>query len=212
MASSPAGSCPPSPLFTRRRVLQAGALCTLAGVATSPLLGHALAASNDPAAALLRRGGVVVAFRHALAPGTFDPPHFKLGDCGTQRNLSAEGREQARRMGAWFAAQGLRPDSVRSSPWCRCMDTATLAFGAAQPWEALASPVGSVEATTVDRLDALRSALVEAKRQKGRFAVWVTHMFVLADLVGANTASGEGLVLQADAAGKPVVLARLGVV
>jgi hypothetical protein len=89
------------------------------------------------------------------------------------------------------------------------MDTATLAFGAAQPWEALASPVGSVEATTVDRLDALCSALVEAKGQKGRFAVWVTHMFVLADLVGANTASGEGLVLQADAAGKPVVLARL---
>ncbi len=37
----------------------------------------------------------------------------------------------------------------------------------------------------------------------------MTHMFVLADLAGANTASGEGLVLQADAAGKPVVLGRL---
>lgn len=194
--------------FTRRRLLQAEALGTLAGAAASPLLGSAMAA-NDDTAALLRRGGVVVAFRHALAPGTFDPPNFKLGDCSTQRNLSAEGREQARRMGAWFAAQGLRPDSVRSSPWCRCMDTATLAFGAAQPWPALASPVGSPETTTADRLDLLRQALVQARQQPGRFAVWVTHMFVLADLAGANTASGEGLVLQADAAGKPVVLGRV---
>lgn len=196
------------PLFNRRHCLQAGALGTLAGLTSGPWLGSAMAATDDTAA-LLRRGGVVVAFRHALAPGTFDPPHFKLGDCSTQRNLSAEGREQARRLGAWFAAQGLRPDSVRSSPWCRCMDTATLAFGAAQAWEALASPVGSVEATTTERLALLRSALVEAAQRPGRFAVWVTHMFVLADLVGANTASGEGLVLQADTAGLPVVLGRL---
>ena len=208
MASTPECTCTSPPAFTRRRVLQAGALGTLAGVATGPLLGSAMAASADTAA-LVRRGGVVVAFRHALAPGTFDPPNFKLGDCSTQRNLSAEGREQARRLGAWFAAQGLRPDSVRSSPWCRCMDTATLAFGAAQPWEALASPVGSPETTTADRLAQLRTALVQARQQPGRFAVWVTHMFVLADLAGANTASGEGLVLQADAAGKPVVLGRV---
>jgi len=196
------------PLFNRRHCLQAGALGTLAGLTASPWLGGAVAATDDTAA-LLRRGGVVVAFRHALAPGTFDPPHFKLGDCRTQRNLSAEGRDQARRLGAWFAAQGLRPDSVRSSPWCRCMDTATLAFGVAQPWEALASPVGSPETTTAERLALLRTALVEAAQRPGRFAVWVTHMFVLADLAGANTASGEGLVLQADAAGLPVVRGRL---
>jgi hypothetical protein len=37
-------------------------------------------------------------------------------------------------------------------------------------------------------------------------------MFVLADLAEANTASGEGLVLRADAlSGQPVVLGRLGV-
>lgn len=197
-----------SPLFNRRHCLQAGALGTLAGLTSGPWPGSAMAAGDDTAA-LLRRGGVVVAFRHALAPGTFDPPHFKLGDCRTQRNLSAEGREQARRLGAWFAAQGLRPDAVRSSPWCRCMDTAMLAFGAAQPWEALASPVGSPETTTAERLALLRTALVEAAQRPGRFAVWVTHMFVLADLAGANTASGEGLVLQADAAGQPVVRGRL---
>lgn len=199
-----------SHLLKRRSVLHAGACGALAAAGGGPLLARAAAPMGDMAA-LIRQGGVVVAFRHALAPGTFDPPHFKLGDCSTQRNLSAEGREQAKRLGQWFAAQGLRPESVRSSPWCRCMDTATLAFGAAQPWEALASPVGSPETTTADRLAALRAALVQARGQKGRFTVWVTHMFVLADLAGANTGSGEGLVLQADAAGKPVVLGRLAV-
>lgn len=189
----------PARVLGRRRLLLAGALGALTGSAVA----------SDDMAARIRRGGVVVAFRHALAPGTFDPPQFKLDDCRTQRNLSAEGREQARRLGAWFAAQGLAPDSVRASPWCRCMDTATLAFGQAQPWEALASPVGSPDTTTAERLQALRTALTDASRQPGRFTVWVTHMFVLADLAGANTASGEGLVLQANAAGQPVVLGRL---
>ncbi|MCU0585757.1 MAG: hypothetical protein MUC46_06775 [Desulfobacterales bacterium] len=45
---------------------------------------------------LLEGGGHVVLIRHALAPGFGDPANFKLGDCGTQRNLSEEGRRQAR--------------------------------------------------------------------------------------------------------------------
>jgi hypothetical protein len=41
--------------------------------------------------------------------------------------------------------------------------------------------------------------------------VWVTHNFVLAELAGENTASGEGLVLRANRAGAPEVLARLNI-
>lgn len=43
-----------------------------------------------------------VLLRHALAPGTGDPAGFRLGDCATQRNLSADGQDQARRIGAAF--------------------------------------------------------------------------------------------------------------
>jgi phosphohistidine phosphatase SixA len=169
----------------------------------------AWAAADSDAEALLRPGGVVLALRHALAPGTFDPPQFRLGDCGTQRNLSDEGRAQARRIGQWFKARGLQPARVRSSPWCRCVDTATLAFGAAEPWAALGSPRGATEATNAESLAALRRALVQAGTQRGRFEVWVTHMFVLADLVGTSTGSGEGLVLKADTAGAVQMLGRL---
>nr|HRK38961.1 hypothetical protein [Burkholderiaceae bacterium] len=74
MASPLANPQTGSTSFTRRRrLLQVGALGALAGASGSPLLGSAQAATDD-VGALLRRGGVVVAFRHALAPGTFDPP------------------------------------------------------------------------------------------------------------------------------------------
>jgi len=170
---------------------------------------QAWAAADGDAAALLRDGGVVLALRHALAPGTFDPPQFKPGDCSTQRNLSEEGRAQARRIGQWFKARSLQPTRVRSSPWCRCIDTATLAFGTAEAWAALGSPRGASETTNAESLLALRRAVAQARVQHGRFEVWVTHNFVLSDLAGTGAASGEGLVLKADAAGAIQVLARL---
>lgn len=182
----------------RRRTLLGAAL----GAACHP--GRA---ADDEVEAALRRGGVVIAFRHALAPGTFDPPGFRLGDCRTQRNLNDEGRAQARRIGAWFAARGLTPARVRSSPWCRCVDTAQLAFGAAEPWAALGSPRGASETTNAESLEALRRAV--AARREG-FEVWVTHMFVLSALVGQGSASGEGLLLRADG-GAVVLQARLAI-
>jgi phosphohistidine phosphatase SixA len=185
------------PTLNRRGLLAAAAALAL------PARG-----ATEDALAALRAGGVVLALRHALAPGTFDPPNFRLGDCSTQRNLDDSGRAQARRIGQWFVQQGLKPAQVRSSPWCRCMDTATLAFGAANPWTALGSPRGFAEATNEQHLGELRQALQARTRQPG-FEVWVTHMFVLQALVGQGSASGEGLVLRADTQGGVQVLARL---
>jgi len=184
-----------------------------AGLADANAHANLNANANAGALAALRGGGVVLALRHALAPGTFDPPGFRLDQCGTQRNLSEDGREQARRIGAWFRAQGLVPTAVRSSPWCRCLDTATLAFGRAERWAALGSPAGVAETTTDEHRRERRERLGAVHSGRG-FEVWVTHMFVLADLTGENSASGEGLVLRpADAAGgkSARVLARLNV-
>jgi len=180
------------------------------------LLGAALAspwarAAGEDAETLLRRGGVVIAFRHALAPGTFDPPGFRVGDCSTQRNLNDEGRAQARRIGEWFAQRSLKPERVLSSPWCRCVDTATLAFGAPQVDATLGSPRGYSEATNAESLRTLRRSLAAASAHSGRFEVWVTHMFVLSALTGQGSSSGEGLLLRAGAKGEPEVLARLAI-
>lgn len=167
-------------------------------------------AQTPQAEALLRGGGVVLVMRHALAPGNFDPPEFALGDCSTQRNLNDEGRAQAQRIGAWFASRALRPTRVRTSPWCRCVDTARLAFGdAAQVWPALGSPRASADEANRAHGQALLQALVAASARRAGFEVWVTHMFVLSALVGAAADSGEGLVLRAGPTGSPEVLARL---
>jgi hypothetical protein len=168
-------------------------------------------ADDTAVAALLRRGGVVIAFRHALAPGTFDPPGFRLDDCSTQRNLNDEGRAQARRIGAWFGTRALAPARVRTSPWCRCVDTAELAFGRAERWAALGSPRAGSEATNAESIAELRAALASAAAAPGRFEAWVTHMFVLSALAGTNTGSGEALVLAPGEAGAPRALGRLAI-
>lgn len=80
----------PEPALARRALLGAG---------LGLIPWHGWATTGADAEALLRKGGVVVLFRHALAPGTFDPPGMRLGDCSTQRNLSDAGRAQARRIG-----------------------------------------------------------------------------------------------------------------
>jgi hypothetical protein len=190
-----------SPMLKRHHLLAAG----LAAAARPTL------AAEDGVAALLREGGVVIALRHAQAPGTFDPPEFKSGVCSTQRNLSDEGRAQARRIGEWFKAAGLQPARVRSSPWCHCLDTATLAFGKAEPWAALGSPRGATEAINAASLAELHRALAAASAPRRPFETWVTHMFVLSDLAGTSSSSGEGLVLRADGSGRVKVLARLRV-
>ncbi len=63
----------------------------------------------------LKSGGHIALLHHALAPGTADPPEFQLGQCTTQRNLSDEGRDQARTIGGLFRENGIHKARVFSS-------------------------------------------------------------------------------------------------
>jgi broad specificity phosphatase PhoE len=95
---------------------------------------------DDALWARLKEGGYVLLIRHAVTtPGAGDPSGFRLNECATQRNLTAEGREQAKRLGEVFRGQAIPVSEVRSSEWCRCLETARLAFGKAEPWSALSS-------------------------------------------------------------------------
>jgi phosphohistidine phosphatase SixA len=174
------------------------------GLATLSVLPNTWALGRSGDAWAAGRGRVLL-LRHARAPGTFDPPEFRLGDCSTQRNLDPAGRAQAVGIGQWFKKQGLMPKAVRSSPWCRCMDTATLAFGRADAWDMLGSPAELSEPQKAQQLASLRRALTEV-RKEGGLHVWVSHMFVQQDLSGASTAAGEGLLIEAAADGQASVL------
>src|SRR4051812_40442022 len=146
----------------------------------------------------LQGGGMVVLLRHAQAPGTGDPPGFRLGDCSTQRNLSSEGREQARRMGAQITANHIPIERVLSSEWCRCLETARLAFGdRVEPFPALNSFFSTQDAEGA-QTRAVRE-VVEGWRAQSGVLVLVTHQVNITALTGLYPAEGEVLVLRPSA-------------
>jgi broad specificity phosphatase PhoE len=190
-----------------------GVVRTLGAVGASAALG-ALAAqpralrAQDDGGQHFAAGGVAVLLRHAQTePGIGDPPGFRLGDCATQRNLSAAGRAQARRIGDAFRARGLRIDEVRSSRWCRCLDTARLAFPRhpVQPFAALDSFFD--DRSSEPRQSAQVSAYVAALGTRN--ALLVTHMVNIAALAGEGVGMGEAMLLRADGRGGVARIGRL---
>jgi broad specificity phosphatase PhoE len=154
-----------------------------------------LAAAAWPLALRAQPAATVLLLRHAQTePGIGDPPGFVPGQCSTQRNLSDAGREQSRKLGAALRARGLVPQRVRSSRWCRCLDTARLAFGSVEPWPALDSFFGDRGRVDVQTAE-LRRAL--AALPTGRVEAWVTHQVNISALTGGGAAMGEVLLLRA---------------
>ena len=76
----------------------------------------------------LKKGGKIIFIRHAYAPGGGDPSNFDIKDCSTQRNLSENGREQSKKIGNLFIKNKIDTKNVYSSEWCRCKETASIAF------------------------------------------------------------------------------------
>ena len=188
----------------QRRHLCGGALAW-AGVAALAGSAAALAQPVAPPAELLahlrqwqaqRHSGVVLVRHASTEPGLGDPPGFDLSQCRTQRNLSEAGRAQARAIGAWFVRHGLPVQSVLSSQWCRCLDTAQLAFGRVQAWPALNSTFDGQGQPEV-QLRALRERL--AGLREGTLEVWVTHQVIMTALTGAYPAMAEGFLVDARA-------------
>ncbi|AVR96608.1 histidine phosphatase family protein [Pseudoduganella armeniaca] len=162
----------------------------------------------------LQGGGHVLVVRHAATePGMGDPPGFTLADCATQRNLSLPGREDARALGAAVRQHGVPVGRVLSSRWCRCQDTARLAFGRAEPVAMLDSMMGDDGEGRARKLAELRQLLAAQAAQGGAAAnlVLVTHDVNIQALTGDKLAQGEMLVASVRPDGTLAVLGRLGV-
>jgi phosphohistidine phosphatase SixA len=119
-------------LACERRVLLAALLAATPAAAQQRLVPQgADSAEGRVMVDALRRGGLVMFFRHADTRGEPCDRSFRIGDRPGQRNLSPEGRAQAARIGARLAELGipiLRP--VLAGPVFRARDTGELAFGA----------------------------------------------------------------------------------
>ena len=154
----------------------------------------------------LRAPGSVVVLRHSHAPGSFDPPDARLDDCSTQRNLDEAGRAQARRLGEAFRQHGIIVGRVLSSPRCRCLDTARLVFGRAEPWEVLQGALRDTELRQ-RLLIPVRQAMGE--HREALPLVLVTHGSVVSDLTGLDVRMGAFVVLRRGPDGTPAVVGQL---
>lgn len=142
----------------------------------------------------LNQGDHFIILRHALAPGTGDPANFKLEDCSTQRNLSAEGRRQAERIGQLFRDRGHSEAQVYTSEWCRCVDTAKLM----ELGEVEVLPMLNSFFADFSRRDQQTNELREwLGRQDLRSPlVLVTHQVNITALTGIFPRSGEMIILE----------------
>ncbi|MHA7064015.1 histidine phosphatase family protein [Azospirillum argentinense] len=190
------------PKLVRRR--------SLAVAIAAILIVFSVSASRAAPSVAVDPKGLIVLMRHAEAPGVGDPPNFRLRDCATQRNLDANGREQAQRAGDLLRTMNSPPAAVYSSQWCRCLETARLLeIGPVQELPVLNS--------FFDRREEQETQIASLRRflaglpADGAPVVLVTHQVVVTALTGVFPASGEAVLLRANGTGNPVIDGRITV-
>jgi broad specificity phosphatase PhoE len=144
----------------------------------------------------LRAGGHVLVVRHTTTETATDRVEL-VGDCGSQRNLNAQGRREAQELGAAMRELEVPVGVVRMSPLCRTRETAELAFGtSAQEDVDLVSP-GVLGTVADDEQRTLRlRELVAAPPPPATNTVLVTHTGNIGNAFGLSVLEGEALVFR----------------
>ena len=162
-------------------------LIALVALAVALLLAQT-ARAEPLSEAIAKIDADILFLRHALAPGYGDPADFRVDDCTTQRNLKDVGRAQARAIGAYFTENGITPDVILSSRWCRCQDTAReMAIGPFTTHDGLNSFFDG----HVDRDETLAALRTRIKAiERGSLVLMVTHQVVISAITGIAPQSG----------------------
>ena len=138
----------------------------------------------------LEKGGKLIFIRHAYAPGSGDPDNFNLNDCSTQRNLSKEGKKQAKYIGEFFKNKKIKVDKVLSSEWCRCKETAVIAFSDYKTESFLNSFFSDKFRKNKDlQIKNLKSYIDKWDKKKN--LIFVTHYVVILEILNYAPSSGE---------------------
>ena len=138
----------------------------------------------------LEDGGKLIFIRHAYAPGSGDPDNFNLNDCSTQRNLSKEGKKQAKYIGEFFKNKKIKVDKVLSSEWCRCKETAVIAFSNYKTESFLNSFFSNKFRKNKDlQIKNLKSYIDKWDKKKN--LILITHYVVILEILDYAPSSGE---------------------
>jgi phosphohistidine phosphatase SixA len=141
----------------------------------------------------LKKGGKIIFIRHAYAPGGGDPNNFDLNDCNTQRNLNDDGRLQSKKIGDFFKKNKISIKKVYSSEWCRCKETASIAFRNFETKNFLNSIFS--ERFAKNRENQVENFNKFINNWDGKQnLIFVTHYVVISEILNYAPASGEIIV------------------
>ena len=145
----------------------------------------------------LKQGGKLIFIRHAYAPGGGDPINFDINNCSTQRNLSDSGRNQASEIGSFFKNNNILVDKVYSSEWCRCKETALIAFKEFETKNFLNSFFSSKFTKNKDsQIEKLKEFINNWDGKNN--VIFVTHYVVISEILNYAPSSGEIVISNKD--------------
>jgi phosphohistidine phosphatase SixA len=141
----------------------------------------------------LKNGNKLIFIRHAYAPGGGDPENFNIIDCDTQRNLNESGKRQAKKIGDFFIRNQIPFDKVYSSHWCRCKDTALIAFKKFETKKFLNSFFSN--RFSKNRNEQIKNLKKFVKNlENSDNIIFVTHYVVILEIFDYETHPGEIIV------------------
>ena len=146
--------------------------------------------ANENIVEILKKGGNIIFIRHAIAPGNGDPQNFDISNCSTQRNLSKDGELQALKIGKFFKENDIKLTKVLSSEWCRCKDTAKIAFGNYETKNFLNSFYDERFSENKEKQISDFQKFMRNWNKNGNL-VLVTHYVVISEILDLTTSSGE---------------------
>lgn len=121
------------------------------------------AQATDAAWARVQRGGYTILIQGGDASGALSPSSDTSADCAA-RTLSDRGHQLAQKLGARFAARGVRIDKVLTSTVCNARETARLSFGSS-PMEIFAplDPMAGDDTARETQLEQIRTTIISFK-------------------------------------------------
>ena len=165
--------------------------------------------ASDPFVGQLQQGGYVIFFRHAATDHSQqDTDKKNLTNCDTQRRLNDLGKQQAQVIGEGFKAMSIPVGDVITSHYCRCINTAKIAFGKATPTMDITSIQDVTPEVRRQRIDNLRTMLATAPKPNTN-TVLVAHKWMFKDASGILLEEGEAAIFKPQAHGTAHFIRRV---
>src|SRR3954447_23766677 len=160
-----------------------------------PVVADASGTEREPLLSSLKNGGLILYFRHTSTDfGQNDDQMTGYEDCARQRNLTDQGRQEAREIGEAMRRLQLPIGDVLASPFCRTLETAQLIFGRGTRDPAVRG--GPANTTDPERYRELRTLLSSPPRAGTDLAI-VSHGTPYSAVVGPPyLAEGEAAIIQ----------------